>query len=147
MGKRKGSFSGGTRVAHREIDDEIGSAKTGVVDQVIGDDEHELVVVKEEDGRRTAYDHRELVSLGAVERSSGPVILHMRHLVSLFRRLPALLSLALAVVAGVALNVLSHRGDWSPELTAAVGVGMIIVCFILFVGLERTLAPARPKEE
>lgn len=72
----------GERAAHRALDEDSGAgARTGVVQEVIGDDGPRLVVMQEADGQRVAYDERELVPLHTIPvLSRGPVILRPRHL-------------------------------------------------------------------
>ena len=84
------SLHRGQKVAHRELDDPRGGAKQGVVEEAIG--EEPALVVLETDGRREAYDSRELVPLTGI---SGPVILHPRHAWRLLRTSQARLALLL----------------------------------------------------
>lgn len=87
------SIHKGQKVAHRELDDSLGGAKQGIVEEALG--EEPTLVVMETEGRKEAYDSRELVPLSGI---SGPVILHPRHAWRLLRTSQARLALLLDLV-------------------------------------------------
>lgn len=125
--------SQGHRVAHRELDEKRGAAKSGVVEEVIGEEEPRLVVARFEDtDTHEAFDERELVDLGRAGLSEGPVILHPRHLLALARRRPVILSVLFVVAAVAAIAVISLVYEWSlqAELAAAaalIGLALFVI--------------------
>lgn len=98
----------GQRVAHKELDsDKGGSARSGVVKQLVGDQNQKLAVIEDESGKSEAYDTRELVALGKQGSSEGPVILKPRHLFFHLRRRPVLLLILLQIVVTIAILVIA----------------------------------------
>jgi hypothetical protein len=125
----------GQRVAHRELDEEGGGAKQGVVQETLGQDP--ALVVLQSGDRKEAFDSRELVPLSGLP---GPVILHPRHALALLRTSQARLALLLDA-ALVALFV-SAAIFWGWELRELVllGVLIIVVALLAVVVLERDAA-------
>lgn len=138
--------SQGHRVAHRELDEQVGAAKAGVVEEVIGEEEPRLVVARFEDtGAHEAFDERELVDLGAAPLSEGPVILRPRHLLALARRRPVVLAMLFVAVAAAAIGVISLVYDWS--LQAELGVAAVLVGLALLIVRRLQGQVEAPKEQ
>jgi hypothetical protein len=115
----------GDRAAHRSLDEHSGGARAGVVRELVGDDEQRLVVLEGSDGELEGFDDREVVSLGRHGRSSGPVLLHPRHLLLLLRRRRIAVVIIAEIVVLLGFAVVHQLVEMSDRTTAAIA-GMIV---------------------
>lgn len=78
----------GDRVAHLTLDNRDGTAKCGIVEDTVGDDEQTLVIGRFDDSPTPeAYDSREVEKLLTIPGlGRGPVLLYPRHLWRLLTR-------------------------------------------------------------
>jgi hypothetical protein len=127
----------GSRVAHATIDSETGLARTGVVEDVIRDEDGALVAARWDDAPNTleAFDEREIVPLVGSKR--GPVILHLRHLVALFKRPSGALAMLGALLCSLSIGFLADLRDWEPSTTLLAGAAIIAVMLAGAVIAER----------
>lgn len=132
------------RIAHRELDDETGGALSGVLDEIVGSEPGcRLIVVRGDDGTLTAYDERELVSLGGENASKGPVLLKPRHFFNLMKQTPALLAVVFVLALIVAVNVAAILLDLSLVALLVVFGSALLVAMIVLLVLERELIRGR----
>lgn len=132
------SLKKGARVAHNGLDNKDGAAKTGVVVEVIGDDESGLVVGRW-DGEKelVAFDRREIVHLvGGAESNFGPVILKPRHMVAMFKRPRTLIALLVTMIIAIGINVVASVSALSATTTVGVGLGLILIFVLGYVVSE-----------
>ena len=134
----------GHRIAHRDLDEEGGGAKSGVVEEVIGEEKPRLVVARFEDtGEHEAYDERELVDLGSAKLSEGPVILHPRHIRQLLRFESVRFAFLFLVASALALAAMELRLDWSLKDKLLADAVVIGLCFLVSRYAERRLRRER----
>jgi hypothetical protein len=132
MPNRQNVISPGAHVAHVALDDPVGGAKVGVVEEYVGDDQSGVVIMRGAGGVPEGYDRREIISLRHLGwLSSGPVILSPRHLWALLRRPWGVLSVLLALVLAAGLVSLSYRYHWGKGVVVAVGVGLAVLTVTL----------------
>lgn len=137
-------FDRGHRIAHRELDEPSGGARTGVVEEVIGEEKPRLVVARfEETGEHEAFDERELVDLGSKKLSDGPVILHPRHLWNLLRFESLRLAVLFLCVSSAAIVFLSLHFDWSTREKLIAGIVVFGLGFLVSRCAERKVLQAR----
>jgi hypothetical protein len=130
----------GTHVAHVAIDDPLAGAKTGIVEEYVGDEEAGVVIMRAGDGAAEGYDIREIVPLHNLGwMSKGPVILSARHLWTILRRPGGLLSVILAVVLATGLVALSDRYHWSGAVIVAAGLLAVALLVALVLADQREL--------
>ena len=125
----------GQRVAHRSLENEEGSARSGVAVDVVGDDKQSLIIVEGEEGRE-AFDTREMISLGPAGRSAGPVVLRPAHLKAALRRSQRVLAIVLALVLIAALVVAGLVFGLSGKPLFALAGAVLALGAILIVALE-----------
>lgn len=123
----------GDRVAHRELDDEEGAAKSGVVSDVVGDKKQRMVILEGSE----AYDERELVRLGSARLSSGPVIIRPRHLRVILRRSQAIISLLLVLVLSATLIWFTVSFGWSAKTALLASGGFLALALAGLIVLDR----------
>jgi hypothetical protein len=75
----------GRRVIHRSLEKDEIYSQDGVVEEVIGDDKPRLVIL-EQDGKRVAYDERELITLLPNSGNQPVLSLHPHALAALVKR-------------------------------------------------------------
>jgi hypothetical protein len=114
MGLFRRNVRSGVRVAHVGLEDPDGGAKSGIVEEVVGDDSGRLVVGRWRDERRSvAFDERELVALHGP--AMWPVMTSWRQFRRLMRR-PLIATATLVAVVGsaglVATSCFLHASMW-----------------------------------
>lgn len=130
----------GQRVAHKELDsDNHEGARSGVVQKVVGDDKQKLVVIEGEDGKKEAYDTRELVALGNAKSSDGPVILKPHHLVPHLRRSPVILLVLLQLAVSAAIIVVAFFTDLPQKTLVPVILALLALPFLGILLLKREI--------
>lgn len=125
----------GEHVAHRSLDEGKGGAKTGVVEEYVGDKDSGIVIIQDDEGRE-GFDRRELVTLRGPQ--GGPVILHMRHLKAIFYNRRSFLAFVLALVLVLGLVSLSVQHHLSTLDTILTGLAALVAdIFLLFKLIQR----------
>lgn len=142
---QKKKINKGDKAFHDQLDNSDGTALTGVVVDVIGDDEQRVIVGKwEGKDRSIAYDSREIKTIGSAKKNPGPVISHPRHFFALFKKRETFAALIFAIFSGAALVWLANRYDFSSEATV---IGFVIILALGLFGFNRLEAVRKTEEK
>lgn len=146
LGKKRRTGRG-HRVMHRTLDDRnLGTAKTGIVTETVGDDTQELVIAKFDDGSgEEAFDRRELVDLGPAGLSRGPVLHYPRHLWALLRKPAVMISMLLTIAITSALCITVYGLALSAKTVLIVAVPLLAATVIGVRLIEHRLSEGRKR--
>lgn len=133
------------RVAHATLDDPRGLAKTGVVQEEIGDDESGVVIADWGEDGLVGYDRREMVPL-LNHSDSSPVILRPRHLWALLKTPFGAVSVLLALAVGLLLAYMRSVQHWDKTTVLGAGVGMLIVALVCLLFVEARMRRRAQRE-
>jgi hypothetical protein len=131
----------GQVVIHRSLDDDkLGTAKRGVVESTVGDDDQSLVIARYDDHEEPlAFDDRELISVDKNSLNQGPMILKPRHLFAVLKKPRVLFSFFLVLIFSVLLNVGVHVGGWSIQTSIVLTGLFLLVLVVVFSRIERNI--------
>ena len=143
-----GRLSEGDRVAHVGLDESLGGARAGVVEQVLEESEPRLVIARYEDnGESEGFIESELVSLGPAKRSRGPVILSSRHLRRVLSQRLTVLGIMLCLTVALSINVISRLYEWSLLTVGLVSAGALLCALLVFSMIDEELDRRRGLRE